>query len=341
MAALSWVCVVVVIAAWWVASTAGLVPTDALPGPLDVARAAGTLLVDGEFVGALTASLARVLVGSIFGGHRSGARCPRGALGDGSGCDRSAAPNAPDIRDVDRRLVEVATAYRIPRAVIAVQVLLRGALPQVLTGFRFSIGIAWIALVTVEVVDTPEGPGSLLNQARQFARTEIVLVVVIVHGSAGRAAGASLLWQRPRNNPSCTYLQLIKKDGSAPWWLPGPGSTGVTSRNRQLPHLVYRPSVSARCGCPTSRRPSWPLKYAAGGNIRQLAASWGVSREAVRSALRQQHVPVRQVVLTDRQLEDAAALKTRGWSLNQLGALYGVDPKTMKARLQAQARESE
>ncbi|WP_181110572.1 hypothetical protein [Rathayibacter sp. AY1B8] len=39
-------------------------------------------------------------------------------------------------------------------------------------------------------------------------------------------------------------------------------------------------------------------------------------------------------MLTDRQLEDAASLKTRGWSLNQLGALYGVDPKTMKKRLQ-------
>ncbi|OOB92047.1 hypothetical protein B0T42_02135 [Rathayibacter sp. VKM Ac-2630] len=82
-------------------------------------------------------------------------------------------------------------------------------------------------------------------------------------------------------------------------------------------------------------------EYAAGGNIRQLAMSWGVSREAVRSALKQQHVPVRQVVLTENQLEDAASMKTRGWSLNQLGALYGVDPKTMKARLLARAQGSE
>lgn len=89
------------------------------------------------------------------------------------------------IRDVDRRLVEVATVYRIPRVVIAVQVLLRGALPQVLTGIRFSIGVAWIALVTVEVVNAREGLGYLLNQAQQFARTEIVLVVIIVYGILG------------------------------------------------------------------------------------------------------------------------------------------------------------
>lgn len=82
-------------------------------------------------------------------------------------------------------------------------------------------------------------------------------------------------------------------------------------------------------------------EYAAGGSIRRLAASWGVSREAVRSALRQQHVPVRQVTLTPRQLADAAELKTQGWSLNQFDALDGVDPKPMKARLQARAQESE
>jgi len=89
------------------------------------------------------------------------------------------------IRDVDRKLVEVASVYRIPRIVIAVQVLLRGALPQVLTGLRFALGIAWIALVTVEVVNAGAGLGYMLNQAQQFARTEIILLVVILYGILG------------------------------------------------------------------------------------------------------------------------------------------------------------
>jgi len=89
------------------------------------------------------------------------------------------------IRDVDRKLVEVATVYRIPRVVIAVQVLLRGALPHVLTGLRFALGIAWIALVTVEVVNAGAGLGYMLSQAQQFARTEIILLVVILYGVLG------------------------------------------------------------------------------------------------------------------------------------------------------------
>jgi lambda repressor-like predicted transcriptional regulator len=86
------------------------------------------------------------------------------------------------------------------------------------------------------------------------------------------------------------------------------------------------------------RKVKLAAEYAAGGAIRQLATSWGVSREAVRSTLRQQHIAMRQVKLTTRQLADATELRTQGWSLNRLGALYGVDPKTMAKRLQEVAR---
>ncbi|NQX30084.1 hypothetical protein HQQ81_22290 [Microbacteriaceae bacterium VKM Ac-2854] len=89
----------------------------------------------------------------------------------------------------------------------------------------------------------------------------------------------------------------------------------------------------------TEQRATLAGEYVAGGNIRQLALSWGISREAVRNALKQQRVDVRRVMLTDRQLSEAAELRLQGRSLNQLGALYGVDPKTMKARLKAQAEE--
>lgn len=89
------------------------------------------------------------------------------------------------IRDGDRALVEVAHVYRVPRLMIAWQVLLRGALPQVLTGMRFALGIAWIALVTVEVVNAGTGLGFVLNQAQQFARTDVMLLVVLLYGVLG------------------------------------------------------------------------------------------------------------------------------------------------------------
>ncbi|MCI2265199.1 ABC transporter permease [Sediminivirga luteola] len=89
------------------------------------------------------------------------------------------------IRDVDRNLVDVARVYRLSRARIAGQVLLLGALPQVLTGLRFSLGIAWVALVTVEVIGTRTGLGFLLEQGQQYARPETVLLVIVVYGLLG------------------------------------------------------------------------------------------------------------------------------------------------------------
>jgi len=37
--------------------------------------------------------------------------------------------------------------------------------------------------------------------------------------------------------------------------------------------------------------------------------------------------------LTKSQLEEAARLQGDGWSMNRLGAKFGLDPKTMKVRL--------
>ncbi|WP_051209444.1 ABC transporter permease [Propionicicella superfundia] len=89
------------------------------------------------------------------------------------------------IRDVDSRLVEMARVYRVPRARIARDVLLRGALPSVLTGLRFSLGLAWIALIYIEVVNAGTGLGYQLSQAQQFTRIDVILVILGLYGILG------------------------------------------------------------------------------------------------------------------------------------------------------------
>lgn len=74
-------------------------------------------------------------------------------------------------------------------------------------------------------------------------------------------------------------------------------------------------------------------RYRAGGTVRGLAESFRMSREGVRSALRRANVAIRTVELLPLQLEEARHLRAEGWSLNKLGARYGMDPKTVKSRL--------
>lgn len=92
---------------------------------------------------------------------------------------------AAGVRGVDPKLFELARVYRYPRRIVAFHVLFLGALPAVLTGLRFALAIAWIALVTSETVNTNAGIGFLLTQAQRFVRPEIVLLCIIMYALLG------------------------------------------------------------------------------------------------------------------------------------------------------------
>ncbi|WP_424808879.1 ABC transporter permease subunit [Rhodococcus sp. 27YEA15] len=89
------------------------------------------------------------------------------------------------VRGVDRKLVEVGTVYRIPKFLITTRILFLGALPSVFTGLRFSLAIAWIALVTSETVNASSGIGFILAQAQRFVRTDQVVLCIAIYAFLG------------------------------------------------------------------------------------------------------------------------------------------------------------
>lgn len=89
------------------------------------------------------------------------------------------------VRNVDSKLVEVGIVYRAPRLLIAYKILFLGALPSILTGLRFSLAIAWIALVTSETVNANAGIGYILAQAQRFVRTDQVFLCIVIYALLG------------------------------------------------------------------------------------------------------------------------------------------------------------
>jgi sulfonate transport system permease protein len=89
------------------------------------------------------------------------------------------------IRGVDGKLVEAAQAFGVSRSSLIRQVVVPGALPQILVGLRFALGISVIALVVVETVNANSGIGALVSDARQFLQTDIVLVGILVYAVLG------------------------------------------------------------------------------------------------------------------------------------------------------------
>ncbi|GAA3388488.1 ABC transporter permease [Cryptosporangium minutisporangium] len=89
------------------------------------------------------------------------------------------------IRGVDERLVESARSCGVGRFGLIRRVILPGALPQILIGLRQALGIGWLSLVVAEQTATTSGVGFLMNDAREFLRTDVIFVVLVLYALLG------------------------------------------------------------------------------------------------------------------------------------------------------------
>jgi len=89
------------------------------------------------------------------------------------------------LRGIDRELYDVARTVKLARAERVRHILLPGALPGALVGFRQSLGVAWLALVVAEQVNTSSGLGYLINNARDFLQTDVIVVGLLAYAVLG------------------------------------------------------------------------------------------------------------------------------------------------------------
>ncbi|MFD5059161.1 ABC transporter permease [Streptomyces sp. NPDC058394] len=92
------------------------------------------------------------------------------------------------IRGVDEQLIEAGQSLGLGRWGLIRHVVLPGALPGAMTGLRYSLATAWLALVFGESVNADAGIGFLMNQAREFFRTDVIVVCLVVYAFLGLTA---------------------------------------------------------------------------------------------------------------------------------------------------------
>jgi sulfonate transport system permease protein len=91
------------------------------------------------------------------------------------------------IRSIDRKMTEAALTLGLTRRQRLRHVVIPGALPQALVGLRQSLGVAWLSLIVAETVSADSGLGYMINHAREFLQTDIIVVGLAVYSILGLA----------------------------------------------------------------------------------------------------------------------------------------------------------
>ncbi len=89
------------------------------------------------------------------------------------------------IRGVDQKLIEAAESLELTRVELVRYVVLPGALPQIFVGLRQALGIGWLVLVVAEMQTTPVGLGFLMNDAKEYLRTDQIFLVLVIYAVLG------------------------------------------------------------------------------------------------------------------------------------------------------------
>ncbi|MGF6832560.1 sulfonate transport system permease protein [Paenarthrobacter sp. TE4293] len=108
------------------------------------------------------------------------------------------------LRGIDLRYVELAQTVGLSRAGFIRRVVLPGALPGFFLGLRFAVTGAWVSLVVVEQINSTSGIGYMMELARTYGQTNIIVLGLALYGILGLLSDAAirllerkaLSWQR-------------------------------------------------------------------------------------------------------------------------------------------------
>ncbi len=92
------------------------------------------------------------------------------------------------VRSVDTGLIEMSTTYGLTTWQLFRQVILPGALPSILVGVRYALGIMWLTLIVAESIAATSGIGYVTMNAREFLQTDVLVLGILLYALLGKLA---------------------------------------------------------------------------------------------------------------------------------------------------------
>jgi ABC-type nitrate/sulfonate/bicarbonate transport system permease component len=92
------------------------------------------------------------------------------------------------IRSVDPLLINMGRVYGLGRRELWRQIILPGALPSILVGVRFSLGVMWMTLIVAEAIAASSGIGYMATNAREMMQTDVMVLSILLYALLGKLA---------------------------------------------------------------------------------------------------------------------------------------------------------
>ena len=92
------------------------------------------------------------------------------------------------VRSVDAGLIEMSKTYGLTTWQMFRQVILPGALPLILVGLRYALGIMWLTLIVAETIAATSGIGYVTMNAREFLQTDVLVLGILLYALLGKLA---------------------------------------------------------------------------------------------------------------------------------------------------------
>lgn len=92
------------------------------------------------------------------------------------------------VRNVDAGLLEMSRTYGLSTSERFRQVILPGALPSILVGVRYALGIMWLTLIVAETIAANSGIGQVTMEAREFLQTDVLVLGILLYALLGKLA---------------------------------------------------------------------------------------------------------------------------------------------------------
>jgi sulfonate transport system permease protein len=92
------------------------------------------------------------------------------------------------LRSVDPRLIELGRVHGLGTLALLRRIILPGALPSILIGVRYGLGLMWLGLIVAETISAESGIGYLAMNAREFLQTDVVLLSILLYAALGKLA---------------------------------------------------------------------------------------------------------------------------------------------------------